>query len=60
MVQASGPMGLQPVAPPGRAALPRLVPIAELPLSQIVLWWVGMLATAHVVVLARLARGARS
>jgi hypothetical protein len=39
---------------------PRLVPIAQLPLSQIVLWWVGMLATAHVVVLARLARGVRS
>jgi hypothetical protein len=38
----------------------RLVPIAELPLSQIVLWWVGMLATAHVVVLARLARQTRS
>lgn len=38
----------------------RLVPIAQLPLSQIVLWWVGMLATAHVVALARLARQARS
>lgn len=39
---------------------PRLVPIAQLPLSQIVLWWVGMLATAHVIVLARVARQARS
>lgn len=37
---------------------PRLVPIAQLPLSQIVLWWVGMLATAHLVVLVRLARQA--
>jgi hypothetical protein len=39
---------------------PRLLPIAQLPLSQIVLWYVGILATSHVVVLARLARQARS
>lgn len=38
----------------------RLVPIAELPLSQIVLWWVGMLATTHVVALVRLGRGERA
>lgn len=37
----------------------RLVPIAELPLSQVVLWWVGMLATTHVVALVRLGRGER-
>lgn len=38
----------------------RLVTIAELPLSQIVLWWVGMLATAHVTVLRRIKAGERT
>jgi hypothetical protein len=33
---------------------PRLVPLAELPISLIVLWWVGILATSHIVVLTRL------
>lgn len=37
----------------------RLVTIAELPLSQIVLWWVGMLTTAHVAVLRRIKAGER-
>lgn len=39
---------------------PRMAPIADLPLAQVVLWYVGMLATTHVVVLARLARAGRS
>lgn len=34
----------------------RLVPLAELPLSLIVLWWVPLLAATHVHALVRLAR----
>jgi len=34
----------------------RMVPMAAQPITQIVLWYVGMLATSHVVVLARLRR----
>lgn len=37
----------------------RMLPMAQEPITQIVLWYVGMLATSHFVVLARLARGER-
>lgn len=37
---------------------PRMIPMAAEPITQIVLWYVGMLATSHIVVLARLRREA--
>lgn len=38
---------------------PRMAGLATLAMALIVLWYVGMLATSHIVMLARLARGAR-